>query len=88
MTGNKMFKGGDERPLWFGGVLSRSRRLVASSLPLEARMSALSFRWGIWSPRRPTNLCGASQGPLVRTSICACVEMVAKTEMRMVVSGK
>ena len=88
VTGNKLLKGGDERPLWFGGVLSRSRRLGASSLPLEPRMSALSFRWGIWSPRRPTNLCGASQGALVRASICACVGMVAKTEMRTVVFRK
>ena len=43
VTGNKMLKGGDERPLWYGGVLSRSRRLGASSLPLEPRMSALQF---------------------------------------------
>ena len=64
VTGNKMLKGGDERPLWYGGVLSRSRRLGVSSLPLKPRMSA-SFRWGIWSPRRLTNLSGASQGPLV-----------------------
>ena len=42
-TGNKMLKGGDERPLWYGGVLSHSRRLGASSLPLEPRMSALPF---------------------------------------------
>ena len=42
-TGNKMLKGGDERPLWYGGVLSNSRRLGASSLPLEPRMSALPF---------------------------------------------
>ena len=39
VTGNKMLKGGDERPLWYGGVLSHSRRLGASSLPLEPRMS-------------------------------------------------
>ena len=38
-TGNKMFKGGDERPLWYGGILSRSRRLGASSLPPEPRLS-------------------------------------------------
>ena len=56
VTGNKMLKGGDERPLWYGGVLSLSRRLGASSLPLEPRMSALPFGGGIWSPRRPTNL--------------------------------
>ena len=43
VTGNKMLKGGDERPLRYGGVLSRSRRLGASSLPLEPRMSALPF---------------------------------------------
>ena len=43
VTGNKLLKGGDERPLWFGGVLSHSRRLGASSLPLEPRMSALPF---------------------------------------------
>ena len=43
VTGNKMLKGGDERPLWYGGVLSHSRRLGASSLPLEPRMSALPF---------------------------------------------
>ena len=35
----KMLKGGDERPLWDGGVLSHSRRLGASSLPLEPRLS-------------------------------------------------
>ena len=39
VTGNKMLKGGDERPLWYGGVLSHSRRLGASSLPLEPRLS-------------------------------------------------
>jgi hypothetical protein len=38
-TGNKMLKGGDERPLWYGGVLSHSRCLGASSLPLEPRLS-------------------------------------------------
>ena len=43
VTGNKLLKGGDERPLWYGGVLSHSRRLGASSLPLEPRMSALPF---------------------------------------------
>ena len=43
VTGNKMLKGRDERPLWYGGVLSHSRRLGASSLPLEPRMSALPF---------------------------------------------
>ena len=43
VTGNKMLKGGDERSLWYGGALSRSRRLGASSLPLEPRMSALPF---------------------------------------------
>ena len=42
-TDNKMLKGGDERPLWYGGVLSHSRRLGASSLPLEPRISALPF---------------------------------------------
>ena len=42
-TGNKMLKGGDERPLWFFGALSHSRRLGASSLPLEPRISVLPF---------------------------------------------
>ena len=42
-TCNKMLKGGDERPLWYGGALSRSRRLGASSLPLEPRMRAPPF---------------------------------------------
>ena len=43
VTGNKMLKGEDERPLWYGGALSHSLRLGASSLPLEPRMSALPF---------------------------------------------
>ena len=42
-TGNKMVKGGDERPLWYGGVLSHSRRLGASSLPLEPRLSVQPY---------------------------------------------
>ena len=43
VTGNKMLKGGDERPLRYGGVLSRSHRLGASSGPPEPRLSALPF---------------------------------------------
>ena len=39
VTGNKMLKGGDERPLRYGGDLSHSRRLGASSLPPEPRLS-------------------------------------------------
>ena len=88
MTGNKMLKGGDERPLWYGGVLSHPRRLGASSLPLEPRLSALPFG-GVYGALIDRLTCvGASQGPLVRFSICACVKMVAKTEMRMLVLGK
>ena len=88
VTDNKMLKGGDERPLWYGGVLSHSRRLGASSLPLEPRMSALPFG-GVYGALVDRLTCeGLAEGPLVRASICACVEMVAKTDMRMVVSRK
>ena len=37
------------------GGLSRSRRLSASSLPLEPRLSVLPSV-GVWVPYRPTNL--------------------------------
>ena len=74
VTGNKMLKGGDERPLWFGGVLSRSRRLGASSLPLEPRMSALPFGGVYGAPVDRLTCGGLAEGPLVWLSICACVE--------------
>ena len=55
-----MLKGGDERPHGCGG-LSRSRRLIASS-PLRSQDRACNHAWGIWSPRRPTNLWRTSRG--------------------------
>jgi len=74
VTGNKMLKGGDERPLWYGGVLSHSRRLGASSLPLEPRMSTLPFG-GVYGALVDRLTCGGlAEGPLVWLSICACVE--------------
>ena len=62
--GNKMLKGGDERPLWYGGALSHSRRLGASSLPLEPRLSVLPSV-GVWEPLSTFSLRGCSPGPLV-----------------------
>ena len=85
---NNLLKGGDERPLWDSGGLSRSRRLSESSLPLEPRMSALPFG-GVYGALVDQLTCGGlAEGPLVWLSICACVEMVAKTEMRTVVFRK
>ena len=79
VTGNKMLKGGDERPLWLW-CFSRSRRLGASSIPLEPRLSVQPCVRPMHSqcrnPHRLNNSSGASQGPLVRASICACVMMV------------
>ena len=70
------------------GGLSRSRRLIASSIPLEPRMSALPFG-GVYGALVDQLTCeGLAEGPLVRASICACVKMVAKIEMRMVVFRK
>ena len=68
-TGNKMLKGGDERPLWYGGVLSHSRHLGASSLPLEPRLRMQPCVRPMHSqcrnPHRLNNSGGTSQGPLV-----------------------
>ena len=62
------------------GVLSRSRRLGASSVPPEPRLSVQPCVRPMHSqcrnPHRLNNSSGASQGPLVRASICACVMMV------------
>ena len=56
------------------GGLSRSRRLGASSLPLEPRMSALPFG-GVYGALVDRLTCGGlAEGPLVWLSICACVE--------------
>ena len=87
VTYNNMFKGGDERPHGMWWVVSFSPPKCEFFIS-RTKNERACFRWGIWSPRRPTNLCGARQGPLVWASISACVEMVAKTEMRMVVLGK
>ena len=83
---NNLLKGGDERPLWDSGGLSRSCRLDASS-PLRAKMSVQPCV-GIWNPVDRLTCGGLAEGPLVWLSICACVEMVAKTGMRMVVLGE
>jgi len=62
------------------GALSRSRRLGASSIPLEPRLSVQPCVRPMHSqcrnPHRLNTSSGASQGPLVRASICACVMMV------------
>ena len=62
------------------GVLSRSRRLGASSVPPEPRLSVQPCVRPMHSqcrnPHRLNNSGGTSQGPLVRASICACVMMV------------
>ena len=71
-TGNKMLKGGDERPLWYGGALSRSRRLDASSR-LRAKLSVQPCV-GIWNLVDRLTCGGLAEGPLVWLSICACVE--------------
>ena len=68
------------------GGLSRSRRLEASS-PLRAKMSVQPCV-GIWNLVDRLTCGGLAEGPLVWLSICACVELVAKTEMRTVVLGK
>jgi hypothetical protein len=68
------------------GGLSRSRRLSASSR-LRAKLSVLPCV-GIWNLIDRLTCVGLAEGPLVWLSICACVEMVAKTEMRMMVVGK
>ena len=68
------------------GGLSRSRRLDVSSR-IRAKMSVQPCV-GKWNLVDRLTCGGLAEGPLVRASICACVGMVAKTEMRMVVSGK
>jgi hypothetical protein len=55
--------------------------------PLKPRTSVLPCV-GIWNPIDQLTCGGLAEGPLVWLSICACVEMVAKTGMRMVVLGK
>ena len=65
------------------GGLSRSRRLSASSR-LRAKLSVLPCV-GIWNLVDRLTCGGLAEGPLVWLSICACVEMVVKTEMRMMV---
>ena len=54
VTDNKLLKAGMRGHGECGG-LSRSRRLSASSLPLEPRLSVLPSV-GLWDPYRPTNL--------------------------------
>ena len=73
VTGNKMLKVG-MRFHCGCGALSRSRRLGASSLPLEPRMSALPFG-GVYGALVDRLTCGGlAEGPLDWLSICACVE--------------
>jgi len=89
VTYNNMFKGGDERPHGMWWVVSFSPPKCEFSPSSQDR--ACTHAWGLCNCRNPhrlNNSGGASQGPLVRASICACVLMVGWTEMRIVVLGK
>ena len=68
------------------GGLSRSRRLSASSR-LRAKLSVQPCV-GIWNLVDRLTCGGLAEGPLVWLSLARALKMVAKTEMRIVVSGK
>ena len=86
MTDNKMLKGGDERPHGMWWVVSFSPPRCEFSPTSQVERATMRGVYGALVDRITCG--GLAEGPLVWLSICACVELVAKTEMRTVVLGK
>ena len=84
---NKLLKGGDERPhgMWWVVSFSPPKCEFFTS---QTRTERASIGGPYGTPIDQLTCEGLAEGPLVRTSICACVKMVARTGMRMVVFRK